>query len=339
MPRLGTVGYAPATAMTLPALPEALGITWRSPTLDDAETLARHTRRIHEVEHLEHVPGPDFFRWMMGQEGLDIADDIRVAVNGGGEIVADGGVWAQVTDTGARCFVWAEVTPGHDELQAGLIAWVEARARERLEARAEGIPAVIRFPVEEHRARQRHAIEAAGFSTTRSFVVMERDLGDLPQSPSLPDGLRVVSWTPDLDDGTRLASNESFADHWGSLPQTPEQWKAILTGADTFRADLSFLALDGPRVIAFCLCEVDDEDNATRGVAELYVNKVGTVRGYRRMGLASHLLVRSMEAAAGAGLTTAALEVDENSHTNATEVYRRLGFTDRSRSVHYMKEV
>jgi mycothiol synthase len=326
--------------MTLPSLPESPGITWRAPTLDDAESLARHTVRIHESDHLEHVPGPDFFRWMMSQDGgIDPVDDFRIAVAEDGEIVADGGCWAQVTDTGARCFLWAEVEQQHDGLLPGLIEWVEARARQRLADRPGGVSAVIRFPVEEHRSHKRAAVAAAGFSTTRSFVIMERDLGDLPDSPRLPDGLRVSTWSPELDDATRICNNEAFADHWGSLPLTAEQWTAILTGTSTFRPDLSFLALDGPRVVAFSLCEVDSEDNETRGVAEVYVNRVATVRGYRRMGLASHLLVRSLEAAAKEGITTAVLEVDESSHTNATEVYRRLDFTVRSRSIHYMKEL
>jgi mycothiol synthase len=326
--------------MILPSLPEAPGITWRAPTLDDADALARHTVRIHELDHLEHVPGPDFFRWMMSQDGgIDPADDYRIAVDASGEIVADGGCWAQISDTGARCFLWAEVEQQHHDLQPGLIEWAEARARQRLADRPDGVPAVIRFSVEEHRSRQRAAVKAAGFSTTRSFVIMERDLGDLPDSPRLPDGLRVTPWSPELDDAARICNNEAFADHWGSLPLTAEQWTAILTGTSTFRPEMSFLALDGPRVVAFSLCEVDPEDNATRGVAEMYVNRVATVRGYRRMGLASHLLVRSLEAADKGGLTTAVLEVDENSHTNATEVYRRLDFTVRSRSIHYLKEL
>lgn len=326
--------------MTLPPLPEAPGITWRAPTTDDADGLARHTVRIHEVDHLEHVPGAEFFRWMMDQDdGIIPEDDFRIAVTADGEIVADGGCWAQVTDTGARCFLWAEVEADHAGLSAGLIAWAEARARQRLAGVPPDVPATIRFPVEEHRTRQRAVVEAAGFSTVRSFVIMERDLDDIPEAPRLPDGLRVVPWTPERDEATRVANNESFADHWGSLPQSPQQWTSILTGTASFRPDLSFLVLDGPRVVAFCLCEVDAEDNETRDVAEMYVNRVGTVGPYRRLGLASHLLVRSLEAGVAAGLTTAVLEVDETSHTNATEVYRRLGFTVRSRSIHYIKEL
>ncbi len=38
-------------------------------------------------------------------------------------------------------------------------------------------------------------------------------------------------------------------------------------------------------------------------------------------------------------MDTAALEVDESSHTNATAVYHRLGFEVIERSIHYVKNL
>ncbi len=48
-------------------------------------------------------------------------------------------------------------------------------------------------------------------------------------------------------------------------------------------------------------------------------------------------MVRSLEAAAAAGLTTASLDVDETSHTRATAVYARLGFEVAERSITHVK--
>ncbi|MEX1207483.1 MAG: hypothetical protein WEE36_02605 [Acidimicrobiia bacterium] len=50
-------------------------------------------------------------------------------------------------------------------------------------------------------------------------------------------------------------------------------------------------------------------------------------------------MLKSLTAAKESGLATAALEVDETSHTNATEVYHRLGFEVASRTVHYLREI
>ena len=72
----------------------------------------------------------------------------------------------------------------------------------------------------------------------------------------------------------------------------------------------------------------------------MYIERVGTIRAHRGRGLASHLLVRSLEAGRDHGdLDRAALEVDEMSHTSATLVYERLGFTTTARSMHYTKHL
>ncbi|MEX0825920.1 MAG: GNAT family N-acetyltransferase [Acidimicrobiia bacterium] len=321
------------------ALPTTSGLTWRAPTPDDADALVALTKRIHEAERLEFVPGPSFYRWLMGQAEFDPATDWTVAVDAEGRIVADGGAWIQVTDQGGRAFVWAETGPGHHELEPSLLQWATARAIEGLGATAAGLPRSIRVPTEEHRARHRAVIEASGLEVGRSFVTMTRPLEDLPESPPLPTGVSVVPWAAEWAEGARVANNNSFADHWGSLPVSAEQWRTAYAESEQFRPDLSFLALADGEVVAICLCEVDPESNAEKGVEEVYVERVGTVRTHRRQRIASHLLTRSMAGARESGLSAAALEVDETSHTSATEVYRRLGFEVASRNVHYLREI
>lgn len=321
------------------SLPTRSGLIWRAPTADDADALVAHTKRIHEAERLEFVPGPSFYRWLMGQAEFHPATDWTVAVDAEGRIVADGGAWIQVTDQGGRAFVWAETGPEHHGLEPALLEWASARAIEGLGATAAGLPRSIRVPTEEHRARHRAVIEASGLEVGRSFVTMTRPLEDLPEPPSLPTGVSVVPWAPEWAEGARLANNNSFADHWGSLPVSAEQWGTAYAESEHFRPDLTFLAIADGEVVAICLCEVDPESNVEKGVEEVYVERVGTIRAHRRQRLASHLLTRSMAAARESGLSVATLEVDETSHTSATEVYRRLGFEVASRNIHYLREL
>jgi ribosomal protein S18 acetylase RimI-like enzyme len=322
----------------LPALPTENGATWRSPTLDDAASLAAHTRLIHEAETLTFLPNADFFEWLLTQPGMDLADDVRIG-EVDGELVADCGTWLHSADTGARCIVWAETTPGFEALRPGMLAWVTARGRARLDA-IDVTSKVLRTSIEEHRQALRDDTEAAGYEIARSFADMARPLADLPALSPLPDGVTVIGW-PDADDETvRQASNASFADHWGSLPMSTEEWKGFTSESPTFRPDLSFVALDGDEVVSFCLCEVDEDDNAVRDTDDLYIHRVGTLVTHRGQGLASQLMLRSMHAAAATGvLDRAALDVDEMSHTNATLVYQRLGFETYARSLSYVIEV
>lgn len=107
---------------------------------------------------------------------------------------------------------------------------------------------------------------------------------------------------------------------------TPEEFSGFYRQSPTFRPDLSFLALDRGTVVSFCLCEVDDEDNQEPQTNDAYIQRVGTIRSHRGQRLATHLIVRAMEAASAGGFGRSALQVDEMSHTNATLVYVGLGF-------------
>lgn len=314
-------------------------MTWRPPTEADADAVAALNRRIHTAEPLDYVPGPDYIRWILDQGTVDPETDLRVAVDGAGTVLAFGGSWPHLTDIGARCFLWAEVDPTAHDLQDGLIAWVLARGKEQLAGRSDGGSGMLRFVMEADRLRAREAIEAAGFSDFRSFASMERPVAQAPNPPPLPEGVSVTRWSPEYDASTCDAYNAAFADHWGSLPRTQEMWRDVVTGSRQFRPDLSYIAVADERVVAFCICEVDEDHNESFGEAEVYIELVGTVREYRGHGLASHLIAHTIEAAAAAGLDIAALTVDEMSHTRATEVYKRLGFTVRSRTADYYLEV
>lgn len=323
----------------LPTPPDAPGIAWRAPTLDDAQGLADHTRLIHQAEQLEYLPGAGFFRWLLAQPGIDPEHDMLVAV-AGDSIVADAGTWLHSADTGARCIIWGETSPNYRHLRAYLLQWSEARGRRRLDNEPRDSSRVLRIAVEEHRKAYREAIEAAGFESPRRFADMARSLIDLPPTPAVPSGIEVVAWSDGLEEATRLASNESFADHWGSLPMAPEEFSGFYRDSPIFRPDLSFLALDGGAVVSFCLCEVDEEDNEERATNDAYIQRVGTIRSHRGKRLATHLIVRAMKAAASAGgLDRSALQVDEMSHTNATLMYERLGFETYARSLTYVKEI
>lgn len=319
-------------------LPEIDGIAWRPVTPADIPGLATHMERVHRAERLSFLPGASFFEWLLGQPGIDPEADLRVAVHDG-EIVADAGTWLHHGDRGARCIVWGEASPGFGHLKPALFAWARHRAIERLGSCDPELPRVIRTSAEMHRTEHIAVVEAAGLATRRTFAEMARPLIDLPLAPELPEGITVTAWSTEWEESARLASNEAFADHWGSLPQTPAEFAGLVREAPSFRPDLSFLAIEDGRVVAFCLCEVDEEDNAERDTDDLYLLRVGTLRSHRGRRLATHLMLRAMEAGRNVGLDRAALEVDEMSHTNATVVYERLGFEIYDRSLNLVEEL
>ena len=323
--------------MQLPIPPESDSVIWRPPSLEDPQALADHMRLVHEAEKLDFLPGLGYFRWLLDQSGIEPRDDMLVAV-AGDRIVADTGTWLHSGEAGTRCIIWAEASPGYETLKPFLLKWAEMRGRQRLDKEPPDRPRVIRIAAEEHRKAHREVIEAALFDNPHSFADMARPLTDLPPAPALSPGIEVVAWSDELEESTRIASNKSFAEHWGSLSMTPAEFSGFFRASPTFRPDLSFLAIDKGEVVSFCLSEVDEEDNEERDSNDVYLQRVGTISSHRGQRLATHLIVKAMEAAASVGvLDRAALQVDEMSHTTATVVYQRLGFKTYARSFTYVK--
>ncbi|MGH7292314.1 MAG: GNAT family N-acetyltransferase, partial [Myxococcota bacterium] len=92
------------------------------------------------------------------------------------------------------------------------------------------------------------------------------------------------------------------------------------------RPDLSTLALDDGRVVAFCLASVNEEDWEALGAPNTYIDLIGVVRDHRGQGLAPRVITRTLEAAKAAGLEQAVLDVDTASKTGANTLYECLGF-------------
>lgn len=134
-----------------------------------------------------------------------------------------------------------------------------------------------------------------------------------------PDGIRIVEFTGDLGTALYAAHTEAFADLWGSQRRSIEEWTAVTIGSESFRGDLSRIALDGDEIAAYLL-GYDGLGN------RLYIGQVGTRRKWRKQGLATALLAASLAASAKDGKPTASLGVDADSPTGAVGVYERLGF-------------
>jgi ribosomal protein S18 acetylase RimI-like enzyme len=132
--------------------------------------------------------------------------------------------------------------------------------------------------------------------------------------------------------------NESFADHWGSTPTDPEAWEHALATAGN-RLDLSFLALDGDRVVGVCRNGHFPDDEAVTGRRDGWILQVGVVRSHRKRGIASALIAASHAAFRDAGMTHAALGVDSENPTGAYQLYERLGYRPMRRSITYQMGV
>jgi mycothiol synthase len=325
----------------MPPLPlPPAGYRWRSAALSDAAALSNLFGAVDAAEDLEEVLGPAGIRRELAYPGLDLPRDTLIGLTPDGAARAFAWVWTQVTARAARAIVWIEAHPEHVHLEPYLMNWAEACARPLLRVAGPGVRRYLRQHVEEDRLRRRRVVEEAGYRHARTFVEMWRPLGeDLPAGPPPPAGVAVAPWSSARAEAARLASNAAFAQHWDSLPLGPEDWQQRVCTDPQFRPDLSRLALAGDEVVGLCLASVDAEHNAREGVAEMWVERVGTIPSHQRRGVAAALISEVLRAGAAGRFRRAGLGVDHDSATRATALYERLGFTATRRTLAYVKDL
>jgi len=324
----------------VPPLPDPIstvpGATWRPLTLDDAAAYVRLHEEARVADAGEEVMSEEVARHELTDPGCPLAANTLALEAPGGSLAASIMIHERLQGIDSRrIFLWGVTDPATRGLGIGraALAWALARADEILA----GEPAALVRVVEAFKdVRLADAIalhEAAGFRPARWYFDMRRDLREpLPEMPDLRD-LRLEPYLPGLSERMRLAHNEAFADHWGSEPLTAGTWDRHFVGDPFFRGDLSFVAFDGDEIAGYTINYVSEADWQATGVREGWVGQLGVRRPWRRRGLATALLVRSMEAFLAVDLEAATLGVDAENPTGALGVYERAGFRAIRRSV------
>lgn len=234
-----------------------------------------------------------------------------------------------------RCFVFGSVDPEWRRRGVGtaLLRWGIDRSTEQLRSSTNDLPKYIRVNAYDHQQPAHLLFGQLGFTEARWFEDLLRPLTDVPP-PVQVDGIEIVPWPEDRDEECRVTKNESFLDHWGSTPTSPENWDQMVRGFGS-RADLSFVALERAtdRVVAVCVNHRYEADDELLGRRDGWIDTLGTLAEWRGKGLASALIIQSLNAFVAAGLTHASIGVDGASLTGAARLYRSLGFELSQRTI------
>jgi len=319
-----------------------MNLTWRSLTVSDA---AQVTRVLAAVEAEDHT-GENY-----GEEDITelLSNPVRDLVHGS-RAVFDGETLA------GYCFIDPRTTaePVHQMRYSGtvhpayrgrgiggkLMAWSRTAAVLIHERHFPGRPLELHQGVDKKNTRHEELVVNAGYRPIRWFFDMQCELGVAAATAPVPDllkGLSVVTFRSEFDEPLRLANNEAFQDHWGASPQTAEVWRHAITGSRAFVPELTYLALDDAtgQVAGYLVAEHYQADTETTGIKELYIALIGTRRPWRRRGIATTLIAKSLGSAARQGYQRSSLTVDADNPTGALGVYQRAGFRQYQQSTAY----
>ena len=152
--------------------------------------------------------------------------------------------------------------------------------------------------------------------------------------------MRVEPWSEQNDDEFRMIRNESFKDHWGSVPMPVDSWANKITN-HTFRPEVSFLLRDVATgaPAGMLMTMYWEADTVATGVRDAHFTLIGTLRDYRKRGVASALIGYALRTATDQGYGRASLRVDSANPFGAFGVYEKAGFTPKMRFVRWALEV
>lgn len=307
---------------------------WRGATADDIDAMHAVMDAADRVDHPTWTTPREDIADTFELPEIDHATDTLLA------FAPDGALMGLATshqhpDTAKKVKAMLEGAVHPDWRRRGigtqLMRWQYARALQILAAVDTTVPGEMELYVTETNSGATVIAESLGLRTARWFTTMERDMTvplPEPAEPALP----VQAFDAEHAESTRLAKNDAFRDHWGSLENSPQRWAQFIEGK-AFRSELSTIALDGDRVAAFCLASVNEHDFENLGASHSYIDLIGVARDYRGRGLAPAVIAHTLRAIADAGLERAVLDVDTDSPTGANDLYENLGFsaTERDR--------
>jgi mycothiol synthase len=267
-------------------------------------------------------------------EQFDAGRDVVVGELGG-EVVATGRLeWVDTRDGRYREYRHVgSVDPAHlgQGVGTALLAELEGRCRERDAVHRSERPQVLMSFAPAGRPAQAF-LEANGYEVARWFLDMQRKALDGIVEPPMPDGIELRPVTPDQHETIWHANREAFRDHWGGSDESLEVMQRILGDPDT-DTSLWLIAWDGDEVAGGVWNEIRSPENAALGVRRGWLDSVFTRRAWRRQGLASALIARSLTLLRGRGMTSAMLGVDADNPTGALGLYEAAGFEVHDRFV------
>ncbi|HLS72424.1 MAG TPA: GNAT family N-acetyltransferase [Actinomycetaceae bacterium] len=309
-------------------LPSGHGLRWQPMTLADNGELVALLARIEAYDDPPYRTTVEESAEAFVQVAADIGSARVIGRDSDGIPRAYAIVRVRPTNGTVRALWDGGVDPQWRRrgIGAALLEWQLAATREALAGSGhDGALAVVH--VEESMSDAQEMLEAAGFTATRWYTEMRRDLSlPIPQV-ELKSQLSVEPWDPALDDAVRRAHNDAFKDQWGAELHTPETW---VQGRTYFAPSWSFVALDRTsdraQVAGYLISGRYEGDWPAQGWTEGYTEILGVRTEWRGMRVATALLTAAMRAYAADGMQYAGLGVDFSEPGGNYGLFGQLGY-------------
>jgi GNAT superfamily N-acetyltransferase len=259
-----------------------------------------------------------------------------------GEVVGYGrGDWYREPDGTVLHDLTGHVAPAWRRRGLGraILRWTEERQRQLAREGTEAGPHLFQISTQDTEQGMAELLLGEGYTVVRRWYRMTRPLEDeIPDAP-LPAGLEVRPVTPDQYRQIYEASNEDFRESWG-FAEPEEGWYAEwLEDPMAMQPELWQIAWDGDRVAGQVRNFINPTENAEQGRLRGYTEDISVGKPWRRRGLATALILRSLRMLKEMGMTEAALGVDTENVSGALRLYEHCGYRPVQSGSIYRKPV
>ncbi|MEW5992005.1 MAG: GNAT family N-acetyltransferase [Chloroflexota bacterium] len=339
------VDAVPRREVALPGpAPRIDGLTVRHLDLEhDLPAYAELIQVANVHDGVEWVPTVETLRHDLEHpSGQDPTADIIVAEASDGIVGAIETSWRV---RAGRVFHHIEPWVRPDERRRGLgralLAWMEGHIRDGIAGGTMGPPHVdhvLALWADLAIAAGGPFARAAGYHVDGYGILMTRPLHiPIPDVP-LPPGLEVRPVRSEDHHRIWDADVEAFRDHRDPADRTEADFVRWF-GSPDIDTSLWEVAWDGDEVAGSVMNFVFREENAALGLSRGWHEHISVRRPWRKRGLASALIARSLRTFRGLGLAEAALGADADNLTGAVRLYQALGFRRTRTSANYRKMI
>ncbi|MFN6571971.1 GNAT family N-acetyltransferase [Dendronalium sp. ChiSLP03b] len=306
----------------------------------DLQAISELLNACEAVDQLDQGVSVSELRQISDDPSLDKMRDIRLWEDANGKLIGIGHLWIPTSGKVINGFLSCHVAPRarNENLERHIITWGKERMREVKQER--GLNATLCASAHDQNANFIAPLESSGFKSDRYVLTMRRTLKESIPEPQLPTSftLRQVKTGQDAKAWVEMY-NQSFIDHPNHRDLEVEHYKNHWSN-HTYRPDLDLVAIapDGT-FAAFCECKINLENNTHTGRNQGWILKLGTRRGFRRIGLGRAMLLSGMRQLQAAGMDIIKLSVDLNNPNGALQLYESVGFHKLYTMISYIKDI
>jgi GNAT superfamily N-acetyltransferase len=217
-----------------------------------------------------------------------------------------------------------------------ILNWQEIRAREIAKECPDSKPEYLHINATQYQ-KGLHALACKhGYQVKESWVLMVRpDLDHIPDIP-LPEGLEVRPAQPEDFHDIFFAIQEAYVPEGG--PPPTGVFPQDFIDSPLFQPELWQVAWDlSSGKVAGSVCGyINHAENKQMGILRGYTEDISTVPSWRKRGVATALIYRSIKAQRDRGMTESALACNAEKQDNY-RLYDRCGFKEVKRDTVYRK--